>query len=237
MAYIAKKNDFKVLIKKDGPYVVSGNLPLSKEIIITDRNGDPVEWRKGKQFPNQESYALCRCGQSKNKPYCDGFHTKIDFHGSETASAEANKGMAEKFPGPGVDLTDVKELCASARFCHRAGGTWKLVKNSDDPESKEIAIKEACNCPSGRLVVWDKKNGKPIEPEFQPSIGLVEDPEKRVSGPIWVKGKVPIESSGAQKYEIRNRVTLCRCDASENKPFCDGSHIDVKFDNGHSRGK
>jgi CDGSH-type Zn-finger protein len=134
-------------------------------------------------------------------------------------------------------LTDAEELCATARFCHRAGGTWKLVKNSDDLESKEIAITEACDCPSGRLVAWDKKSGKAIEPEFQPSIGLVEDPEKRVSGPIWVKGVVPIESSSAQKYEIRNRVTLCRCGASENKPFCDGRHIDIEFDDGHFGGE
>jgi CDGSH-type Zn-finger protein len=232
-----KKNQVKLLVERDGPYIVSGNLPLSKEIIITDRNGDPVEWHKDKPFPNRKSYALCRCGQSKNKPYCDGFHREIGFDGTETASEKEYESLAERFPGPGVDLTDVKELCASARFCHRAGGTWKLVEESDDSKSKEIAIQESGNCPSGRLVVWDKKTGKPIEPEFQPSISLVEDPQKRVSGPIWLKGGVLIESSRGGKYEIRNRVTLCRCGSSENKPFCDGRHIDIEFDDGHFRGE
>jgi CDGSH-type Zn-finger protein len=224
-------------VNKGGPFIVYGNLPLSKEIIITDRNGDPIEMLKGKHFPNQASYAFCRCGQSKNKTYCDGFHTQIKFDGTETASEAGYQELAEKFPKPGINLTDAEELCSSARFCIRAGGTWRLVENSDDPESKDIAIQVAGNCPSGRLVVWDKKTGKPIEPEFQPSIALVEDPQKKVSGPIWLKGEVPIESSEGRKYETRNRVTLCRCGGSGNKPFCDENHIDIEFDDGHFGGK
>jgi CDGSH-type Zn-finger protein len=129
-------------------------------------------------------------------------------------------------------LTDVQELCAVARFCHRLGGTWKLTKNSDNPKSKEIAIQEACNCPSGRLVVWDKKTGKPIEPQIKPAISLIEDPAKKVSGPIWLKGFIPLESSDGTPYETRNRVTLCRCGKSSNKPFCDGCHISIGFNDG-----
>jgi CDGSH-type Zn-finger protein len=47
-----------------------------------------------------------------------------------------------------------------------------------------------------------------------------------------VKGGVPVESADGTVYEVRNRVTLCRCGKSTNKPFCDGTHIDVNFKDG-----
>ena len=50
-----------------------------------------------------------------------------------------------------------------------------------------------------------------------------------VSGPIWVRGGIPVVAADGHAYEIRNRVTLCRCGASSNKPFCDGSHASIKF--------
>jgi len=223
------KKSQKILIVKNGPYLVSGDLSLTKEIAVIGSDGNPAKWKKGEKYPQQEEYALCRCGKSRNKPYCDSTHAKIDFDGTETASKKKYIEQAEKISGPSLDLTDVKNLCASARFCHRAGGTWKLTKNSGDPKSKEIAIQEACDCPSGRLVARNKKTGKPIEPNFGPSISLTEDPQEKVSGPIWVKGGVPIESADGTEYEIRNRVTLCCCGQSRNKPFCDGSHITVGF--------
>jgi len=91
-----------------------------------------------------------------------------------------------------------------------------------------IAIEEAKDCPSGRLVVWDKKTGEAIEPEFDQSIGLVDDPQKGEKGPIWVRGGIPVESADGVDYEVRNRVTLCRCGKSSNKPFCDGNHIQTQ---------
>ena len=60
------------------------------------------------------------------------------------------------------------------------------------------------------------------------SIGIVEDPAKRCSGPLWVLGGIAVESAGGEAYEVRNRVTLCRCGASKNKPFCDGTHKKTK---------
>ena len=68
------------------------------------------------------------------------------------------------------------------------------------------------------------ETGKPIEPKFEPSLGLIEDTEKKVSGPIYVRGGIPVVSADGKTYEIRNRVTLCRCGRSDNKPFCNGSH-------------
>jgi len=226
------KNNQKVSITKNGPYLVSGNIPLSKEISTVGKSGEPEEWKKGKEYPAQESYALCRCGMSKNKPFCDGSHVKVNFNGKEIASKEEYLNQCTKISGPGVNLTDAQELCSSARFCHLAGGTWNNVQNSNNPKSKKIAIQTACNCPSGRLIVWDKKTNKPIEIKFKPSIGLIEDPQAKVSGPIWLKGGIELVSADGTSYEKRNHMTLCRCGKSQNKPFCDGSHISSKFNDG-----
>jgi len=226
-----KKNK-KISITKNGPYLVSGNIPLAKNISTPGINGIPEEWKEGGKFPIQESYSLCRCGMSKNKPFCDGSHIKNKFDGTETASKDKYIKQAEKLSGPMLDMTDAQQFCGTARFCHLAGGTWKNVENSDNPRSKKFAIKSACNCPSGRLVVWNKKSGKPIEPKFEPSIEIIEDPQIKVSGPIWVKGGIELESADGTNYESRNRMTLCRCGQSENKPFCDGSHISCGFNDG-----
>jgi len=226
------ENNKKVIITKDGPYLVSGNIPLAKEIAIVGESGEPEEWKKGYEYPNKESYALCRCGMSKNQPYCDGTHINNNFDGSETASREEFMKQAERISGPEVDLSDAENLCSSGRFCHIAGGTWSNVENSNNPESKKIAIQTACNCPSGRLVVWDKKTQKPIEPNFVPSIGIIEDPQAKVSGPLWVKGGIQLVCVDGTNYEKRNRMALCRCGKSNNKPFCDGSHISAGFNDG-----
>ena len=53
-----------------------------------------------------------------------------------------------------------------------------------------------------------------------------------MSGPIWVKGGIRIEGADGKSYEIRNRVTLCRCGQSSNKPFCDGTHASMHFHDG-----
>jgi CDGSH-type Zn-finger protein len=229
---MGKKNNSKIIISKNGPYLVSGNIPLDKQIIEIGVEGEPEKWGQGERYLEHENYALCRCGQSKNKPYCDGAHVRVGFDGTDSASRKKYLEQAEKITGPGMDLTDANTLCSSARFCHRKGGTWRLTEESSKPKLKAIAIQEACDCPSGRLVAWDKKKKKPIEPKFKPTISLVEDPQAKVSGPIWVKGGVPIESEEGFKYENRNRITLCRCGKSGNKPFCDGGHIKAKFNDG-----
>ena len=217
------KKTFKVEVTKDGPYAVSGGLPLTEQIIVCNPAGDPLEWRTGKEHPRQEEYALCRCGRSKGKPFCDRTHLQVSFDGAETASHEPYLEQSDLMDGPALQLTDKKVLCAGAGFCSRDGGTWDLTKRSDNLEARKAAIEEAGACPSGRLVVWDK-NGEAIEPELEPSIGLIEGPEAGMSGPIWVRGEIPIEGADGAAYETRNRVTLCRCGRSSNKPFCDGGH-------------
>jgi CDGSH-type Zn-finger protein len=219
-----QSSKYKIKVTENGPYLVSGGVPLSEQTMWIDEEGQCHGWKETKKYPLQENYALCRCGCSANKPFCDGSHTKADFNGKETASHRPYLEQAEEIDGPGLKLTDVQNLCSSARFCHRGGGTWTLAKQSGDPEARQMVIEEAADCPSGRLVVWDK-NGKAIEPDFEPSIGLVRDVQAGKMGPLWVRGGIPIEGEDGKTYEIRNRVTLCRCGKSLNKPFCDGRHL------------
>jgi CDGSH-type Zn-finger protein len=216
--------ELKIKVSKNGPYLISGPLPITKQTIDTDSKGVPDKWQTGTRYSTQGDCALCRCGESKNKPFCDGTHLKIKFDGTETASNEPYLNRAKKIEGPTLELYDAEELCASARFCHRDGDIWDNIHESDKPEARRAVINDTGDCPSGRLVVRDKKTKKVIEPEFEKSIGLVEDPQIGVSGPIWVRGGIPVESCDGKIYEIRNRVTLCRCGKSSNKPFCDSSH-------------
>ncbi len=61
---------------------------------------------------------------------------------------------------------------------------------------------------------------------------MAQDPGRKVSGPLYLKGGIQVFSSDGKPYEARKRITLCRCGASRNKPFCDGSHIKTGFDDG-----
>ena len=222
----------RIVVSKNGPYLVYGRLPIAMQTIVPNAERMSWDWLEGRSFDTDEEVALCRCGQSGHKPFCDGTHEKVHFNGRETASREPYAKLAETLPGPTMDLTDEENLCAFARFCDPGGKIWSLIERTDDPKVRDLVIREAGHCPSGRLVVHDRGNGNTHEPELPPSVGVVEDPALHVSGPLWVRGGVRVDSEDGQAYEVRNRVTLCRCGASRNKPFCDGSHASIKFRDG-----
>ena len=65
-----------IKIIKDGPYLVTGKIALKEKIIVP--NGEGYLYEDGRELPQSEQYALCRCGKSKNPPFCDGTHTHIE---------------------------------------------------------------------------------------------------------------------------------------------------------------
>jgi len=225
----------KIVVSRDGPYLVSGNVPLVLQTITPNREGFSWDWKQGKRFDTGPEYMLCRCGRSKNKPFCDGSHTKIRFDGTLTATRAPYARQAETFDGPTMTLSDAEDLCAFARFCDPAGKIWSLIEQTSNPKARELVIREANHCPAGRLVVQDKKSRKVVEQKLPPSIGVIEDPALGCSGPLWVRGGITIESEDGKAYEVRNRVTLCRCGASNNMPFCNGSHASIRFQDGLSK--
>jgi len=220
-------SDKKIAIIKDGPYLVTGDVPLREQTIVPQ--GEGYLYKDGRVFEHGDTYSLCRCGKSKTPPFCDGTHEHIDFYGDETASAKKfEERLISITEGPTLDLYD-DGRCALARFCHREDGVaWNLIKRSDDPRIREEAIAAAVECPAGRLEVRDKE-GNIIEPHLDQEIVILQDPEKGCSGPLYIKGGIPIESSDGFTYEVRNRVTLCRCGHTYNMPFCDAQHIRRNF--------
>jgi CDGSH-type Zn-finger protein len=220
----------RVVISKDGPYLVYGDVPLVRFTIGTDADGGSDKWTTGDTLSTEEQpYALCRCGKSKSKPFCDGTHQKVRFDGTETASREPYQARAKIFDGPTMQLSDAEDLCAFARFCDPHSQVWNQVKNSDDPQVRAMFIRQVGDCPAGRLVAWDKRTGQAVEAELPVSIGVVDDPVKQCGGPLWLRGGVSVVAADGWEYEVRNRVTLCRCGQSDNKPFCDGTHVAVNF--------
>ena len=218
----------QIRVTENGPYLVSGSVPIARQTIVADGDGNSIGWREGQSYETKESCALCRCGQSANKPFCDGSHARVGFQGTESASREPYVRQADIQEGPSLLLTDAVPLCAFARFCDVAGQVWNLVEQPGQEAATRTA-EEAGLCPSGRLVAWDRETKEPLEPHFERSIGIVEDPAEGVAGPLWVRGGIPVVAADGEPYEVRNRVTLCRCGASKNKPFCDASHASIGF--------
>jgi CDGSH-type Zn-finger protein len=219
----------RLLVSKNGPYLVSGSVPMARQTIVADAEGGSEQWRESDPFPLEKSYALCRCGHSANKPFCDGTHKRVGFDGTETASRAPYREQAQITEGPALALSDAQALCAFARFCDPNGQVWSQVEHTDEEAVRSSFVRQVNNCPAGRLVAWDRTTGLPVEHQLPVSIGVIEDPPEGVSGPLWLRGGIPVISADGFAYEVRNRVTLCRCGASKNKPFCDGSHAAIKF--------
>ncbi len=136
----------RITVGVDGPLWLRGDL----EVIGPD----------GTVTLKDTRLALCRCGASRNKPFCDGSHTEAEFQDQGTAGKDS----------------------------------VKTVESADEERVLRIT--------------------------------------PTADGPLAVKGKAEIVSADGQTCYSGNRMYLCRCGASQNKPFCDGSHATVGFHSG-----
>ena len=205
----------------DGPYEVRG-LPVAPGRIVKTTFGEPVEWEIDAPYASGQAVRLCRCGRSNTKPFCDDSHLD-GFDGTEVASRGPTAHRRQGLPGGGLTLTDDISLCSHAGFCKdEVTDAWERMDSIGDPEVRAKVEGIVARCPSGRLVLL-REDGAPAELDFEPGIVVEKD------GPYWVRGGVRIESADGQPWETRNRVTLCRCGRSANKPFCDGTHEDIGF--------
>jgi len=230
---MADSDDMQITVTQNGPYRVTGSVPLVPRTIVTDDEGFSVEWGEGEPYTTEAAYDLCRCGASKTAPFCDGA-CEDGFDGTETASRKPYLEQADEEVGPNLILTDAENLCAYARFCDPGGQIWSLVQEPDDA-STELAIREGKLCPSGRLVTWDKETQTQNEANDEPCIGMIQDPSEGCWRPLAVRGGIQVIAADGFAYERRNRQTLCRCGQSDNKPFCNGAHAAVKFQDGQAQ--
>ncbi len=216
----------------DGPYIVHGAPRLRQTFTVANSRREVTRYVDGQEFPMGQTAALCRCGASARKPFCDGAHLDHNWDPELTASEDTLLSGAEFYRGPELTLSDNREYCAYARFCDGGAGVWNHVHMNGE-EAREETIRQASACPAGRLNAWDNETEKPYEPSLEPGLSLLEDTELRVSGPLYVMGGIPFSrQSDGFRYEVRNRVTLCRCGQSTNKPYCDGTHASMKFHDG-----
>ncbi len=227
----------KVVVTAGGPYLLYGELPFAQQFIMPDKMGESWYYKRGESYQTSDNketpISLCRCGNSANQPFCDGHHATHEWDSELTATRDGLLDEAGYVEGEELLLSDNEKYCCYARFCHPGGGTWRLTGDeSTDPKSRKLAIREASMCPSARLMAWGKGSDTPYEFDFEPSVGLLEDPAIGVSGGIWLRGGIAVEDNNGEGYELRNRVVLCRCGASHNKPYCDGSHAAVKWSDG-----
>lgn len=199
--------------RPNGPYLVKGLT------TFTNSRGDAIA--------TEETVALCRCGGSANKPFCDGTHGKIGFE--DTKKAGRTRDERRDYVGKSITIHDNRGICAHAGVCtDTLPSVWRMgEKPWIDPDGADvdqiIATIEAC--PSGALS-YTIEEAEHRDCDNAPGIRLSRN------GPYVVTGNVALEDVAFGEGASREHFTLCRCGASKNKPFCDGSHWDAGFEDG-----
>jgi len=175
-------------------------------------------------LPAKAMVALCRCGGSNNKPFCDGTHARNGFSSEKLPGRVADK--RDTYIGASITVTDNRGQCAHAGFCtDGAPATFRLKKEpfvDPDADSAEKIAKTIDACPSGALRYLldgvDKGDRSGV-----PNITVTPN------GPYRVSGSCELLKTTFGEGNTQDHYTLCRCGGSKNKPFCDGTHWTNKF--------
>lgn len=222
------KKNARIRVKLGGPYVVEGDIPLVKKTQIVSEFGEPLNWRKDADLKGGESYELCRCGHSKEKPYCDASHCDVDFDGTETAPTNtfAERARVDD-KGVGIVVKSDFSICMDSGFCgNRLTKIRKMVVETAEPKIRAEIMAMIDRCPSGTYTYSMDKDSPDVEADLPMQIAQTIEITQYgpIEGPLWVTGNIPIERSDGKPFETRNRVTLCNCGESKLKPLCDGTH-------------
>jgi CDGSH-type Zn-finger protein len=102
----------------------------------------------------------------------------------------------------------------------------QCLADCDDTQTRSLAMSMIERCPSGALTYHVEAGEADIEPDLPQEVADTTEitSSGAIAGPLWVAGGIPVERSDAQPFETRNRVTLCNCGHSSNRPLCDGTH-------------
>src|ERR687897_1428959 len=213
----------KILPLPNGPYYLIND--MEPKIIENLQNS------KGELLSTIRGVSLCRCGASKNKPFCDGTHGKIGFssENKDNTGEQTTKDKRKNYVGKEITIHDNRRICSHAAECvNHLSSVFKFNSrpwiNPDSARTKEI-IDTVRKCPSGALSY---------------SINGIEyrDPDEREpmvtvskNGPYLITGGIDLMGDNIQWAEgaSKEHYTLCRCGASNYKPFCDGMHKTINF--------
>ena len=210
-------------VRENGPLLVWGSVPVRRESIVKSEHGEPMTYRPSAPLESVDVSALCRCGESSNKPFCDGSHVSVGFDGTEAAPA-AYADNSDVLGGSGITVEDNRSICVHAGFCGtRVANVWKLAPETGESAIRIQVIDMIQKCPSGALTYTLDGDDAPNEAALPVEISVLDD------GPLFVKGRIPITAADGTELEVRNRVTLCRCGQSAIKPYCDGAHTEAGF--------
>jgi CDGSH-type Zn-finger protein len=213
----------KIKVIADGPLRVTG-APLSRVGIERNAHERPVAYADRGAEEHGEAYSLCRCGASANKPFCDGSHKNIEWTPDETADRGPTAARRKEYAGEGFAMSDDKSLCWHAGFCVREHGhAWDLVGKAENATQRDDVKAMIQACPSSRLQYHEPASGPADEPQLARQVAILDN------GPLYVQGGIPVEGADGVFYETLNRYSLCRCGASANKPYCDGTHTKTGF--------
>lgn len=179
---------------------------------------------KGDSIPTKPVMALCRCGGSANKPFCDGTHRTNGFSGARLVDGSADK--RDDYRGRGITIHDNRAICAHAGHCTE--GLASVFKYGSEPwidpdgAKAEAIIETIRKCPSGALS-YSLEGVEERDQPRPPGITVTKD------GPYAVVGGVRLVEQAWGEGASTEHYTLCRCGASKNKPFCDGTHSSIGF--------
>ena len=206
----------------DGPYLV-------KNLENFANQKGPIETRG--------TMALCRCGESGNKPFCDGTHADTGF---SSATLEGRvEDRRENYKGKRITIHDNRGICAHAGLC--TDGLASVFRLKEEPwihpdaASADEIMATVQKCPSGAL----SYSVDDVEHQFD-DVDHVDDVEHRdrggettifvaPDGPYVVTGGPDLVDTPYPEGASKEHCTLCRCGGSKNKPFCDGTHWHIKF--------
>lgn len=215
------------------------SLPNGPLYLINDRELKVIQNlvnSRDEKLSNVQGIALCRCGASKNKPFCDGTHSIIGFS-SKNNNQDNNDNNKNKinlkgksYVGKKITIHDNRSICSHAAECvNNLPSVFRLNQRPwIDPDDETITIEKIIEtirkCPSGALsysidgIGYRDYDGKPL-------VKVSKD------GPYLVSGGIELIGGEAEfpQNVSKEHYTLCRCGASNNKPFCDGSHNSINF--------
>ncbi|GAA6209752.1 CDGSH iron-sulfur domain-containing protein [Cognatishimia sp. WU-CL00825] len=203
---------------------------MSDAPIIQERENGPLIVKgvtqmrdaQGNEIACKPVMALCRCGQSKNKPFCDGSHKDAGFE--SRGGTPAGRDRLITYAGQDVSVSYNPLLCSHAAQCGKlakhifnpAEKPWVQPDKGTVDEVKEVVAA----CPSGALALADVD-----PPHLMPDRVQIQIEE---NGPYWVLDvTAPVPPQAENMSE--QKFVLCRCGQSGNKPYCDGTHRDAKW--------